>query len=336
MPDEPREERTVLLRDKETDKEVAYPLPVPADAPSFWAYSFHKAGSTLLEKILIDCCEAAGRPVVNVPGFLFDHGMSEDVAPSVLAPLWHPDGYAYLGFRTPMLPDREVLEQAPSVLLVRDPRDRLVSYYFSLAFSHTAPPSEKSGMWNRLQDLARSLMGSPKTDSKLSRNEQFNQVRQQVASTAINEWIRNEQRLARFEAVLEKYRKGLCPSRTRIYRYEDIIFRKQEWMQDMLAHLQLELPTDTLNAIVEKHDVRPDKEDAKAHIRQVAPGNYKRHLTVETVELLDGILHEHLSLFGYDNNTSGDATPIAISDSPQFSGRFFLNAEGSPSAAASS
>ena len=85
---------------------------------------------------------------------------------------------------------------------------------------------------------------------------------------------------------------------TRVYRYEDVIYYKHEWLIDMLEYLGLELDSETISRIAQKHDIHPSKEDPSNHIRQVAPGNFRRHLTAETIGKLNSALDEVLKKYG--------------------------------------
>lgn len=84
-----------------------------------------------------------------------------------------------------------------------------------------------------------------------------------------------------------------------IYRYEDVIFSKEQWVLDLCRRLTANLSNEEAGAIAAKHDVVPDREDPESHIRQVKPGNYKFHLGEEAIAYLRGKFGVLFDAYGY-------------------------------------
>jgi hypothetical protein len=169
-----------------------------------------------------------------------------------------------------------ILDTARTVLLVRDPRDVLVSLYFSVGQSHPLPPP-----------------GSPLARHMLSRREK--------AQTApIDEWVIEHH--GEVISSLEGYLAQRFPARPNvaIYRYEDVIFRKRDWMEDIIHWYGWNVSSSTIEAVLKKVDVFPAAPDPSKHIRQVHPGNYKTILQRSTQETLTECLRPLLSQFGYE------------------------------------
>jgi len=192
-----------------------------------------------------------------------------------MSSLFFERGYAYLGFRSYWIGDQYDITQNKCILLIRDPRDAMVSHYFSYLYSHGIPASGPI-------------------------SETMSNNRAKLLDTDINEYVLRPHFVNSFKNAFKRYEEFLDPQATRVYRYEDIIYHKQEWLSDMLSHLGLQLSDDVTLQIAKKHDIRPSREDPSKHIRQVAPGNYRRHLTNETIERLDDALDHILEKYGYD------------------------------------
>jgi hypothetical protein len=187
----------------------------------------------------------------------------------------------FSGFRTIwLLPYVRRFRESTKFLLVRDPRDIAVSYYFSVTKSHTIPDSG---------DVRDKLLAQ----------------RQQANELDINTFVRS----GRCDFVLNNMRAfsrliSSDPS-CRVYRYEDVIFKKREWIADIAAACGLNVDPSVLNEIADRHDIRPDAERPDAHIRQVSPGNYKTHLNDQAKNSLERRYEPVFKFFGYETETLG-------------------------------
>lgn len=251
----------------------------PAPRRSFFALSLHKAGSVLLEQLLIELAYASAIPAINIPARAFKAGISElDINKTVdIESLLNTDGYAFVGFRGlwPWIP-REALCGRRKIVLVRDPRDMVVSLYYSQRQSHSIPAS---GVARKNLTKARNFTSAVSID-------EF------ALSKAVDFLIAN------FNGYLELLDDSDC----RFYRYEDVIFRKREWVRNMADFLQIDVSTRRINKISDRFDIRPKKERPDAHIRQVTPGNHAHALKPETIENLNARFSNVMSQFGYHYN----------------------------------
>jgi hypothetical protein len=207
---------------------------------------------------------------------MFVQGVKDDDFPESAEELFVPIGFVYGGFRSLLIPERlRIFPDVKKVFLVRDPRDIATSYYFSVASSHLLPPE---GTY---------------------RNE-IEQLRRQASMSDINEYIlagkvdwilANANRLV---STLPKAKNYI------IFRYEDIIFDKQNWSAKLAEYLEIQLPAAIREQITSKHDIRPTHERASEHIRQVAPGNYKKHLSDEAIRHIETVAAPVFSFLGYE------------------------------------
>ena len=106
----------------------SFSVPDPGDNPSFFIFSLHKCGSTLLMQLLHDVCRIINMPVVDLNTKIFNLGIQANLLTEDINGIWNKQGYAYLGFRS-FFPALDFdFTQTKNILLIRDPRDMLVSY----------------------------------------------------------------------------------------------------------------------------------------------------------------------------------------------------------------
>jgi hypothetical protein len=83
-------------------------------------------------------------------------------------------------------------------------------------------------------------------------------------------------------------------------RYEDVIYDKENWVADLVDHFRWGVPSKAICSIAARHDVIPASEDESKHVRQVHPGNFRKHLKPETITYLNDAFAEEMGYFGYD------------------------------------
>ncbi len=85
----------------------------------------------------------------------------------------------------------------------------------------------------------------------------------------------------------------------RVFRYEDVIYEKKTWAEEICSHYGWNVTNDQLEAAVAKVDVFPDEERPDQHVRQVHPGNYKQKLRPETIRYIEETCAAEMEFFGY-------------------------------------
>lgn len=259
----------ITLKTKQGDVEIN--IPPPGDFPSRFVFAMHKSGSTLLNKMLGNALRLAKVPQIAPGESAFSAGLSGNqlINPQDFV---FERGYCYRGYR--MLPpylQAMDISKNKKILLVRDPRDMLVSHYFSTAFSHVVP--ETGGVRDKMLERREAARTETIDEYVLSRTDFFSKE------------------FAGYEPLLG--------TELRTYRYEDVIFDKANWLTDMLRYFEVDLAPKDIEKIAAKHDVRPDEERPDQHVRQVTPGNYKKHLHEETIAKLNDIFSRPLNQYGY-------------------------------------
>src|SRR5258708_24065026 len=108
------------------------------DFHSCFVFAFAKSGSVLVNAIVQSVMSEYGVPVIDIPTQLYQQGIDIAAIQCDLSRLFVPHGYCYSGFRE--LPrfmlGSASINSAHKILVVRDPRDMLVSGYYSAKFSH--------------------------------------------------------------------------------------------------------------------------------------------------------------------------------------------------------
>ena len=241
---------------------------------SCFAFSLHKAGSSLLTKMLMQYCTLTNISFIDLPRMIEKNDLDIDQIEidSVDQPIFE-SGYCLLGWRHfPPFLRHHNFSKSKNILLVRDPRDRLVSLYFSMLKSHYVP---NKGYIRNI------LLASRKATEELTIDEFVISYIPEV----ITQWNR--------------YHEFLDHRTTKIYRYEDVIYRKEEWLIDIVNYFEFPYDQKTIEKVSIENDIRPEAERPNEHIRQVKPGNYNLHLKKETIQKINRELGGYLMRYDY-------------------------------------
>ena len=240
------------------------------DCSSAYIFAFHKSGSTLIQTLLQDYCSVIGVPTFSLFDSAFRQGISTEFVQGDASACLNKAGYIFTGFRH--FPHFEFdMKDRKAILLVRDPRDMLVSLYYSIKKSHPIP----------------------------SADVKFRRQRQDALEIDIDEFVLKRRGL--FENAFREYMSALSGSDLTVYRYEDVIYDKEAWLGDLVRTLSLNKIDSEIKAAAANADVIPDAEDQSKHIRQVHPGNHKKKLEKKTIDFLNGYFADFMTEFGYDS-----------------------------------
>jgi len=243
-----------------------------------FAFSVHKCGSTLMHSMIQKACLAANVPAVTLPDIMFNMGevgidwMSDPALLSIFQ-----KGLVFFGFRNlpPVLKQPEAaLRDRRFVLLVRDPRDALVSQYFSFGrkqSSHAVPTKNPDAFI-----------------------KQINAVKE----TEIDIYVRQAAHGLRNK--LNDYRNHLNFDHGMVRRYEDIYFDKQSFLTDIFDHFGISIRPQIIAQVAQNHDIRPEQEDDSKHIRKGTPGDHREKLAPATISSLNEVFRDVGAFYGYD------------------------------------
>ena len=242
-----------------------------------YAFSVHKSGSTMMNKMIGEVCRKQDIPSVALPNWFFDEGIPPKVwsTDPELLPVCSRN-LVYYGFRflPPVFTDPALkLTDRRAVLLVRDPRDALVSQYFSYG---------KKGGSHKLPKKGAEVI--------LAKMEAAGDI-------GIDEYVLGE--APKLRRKLTEYRDALNPDLTLQRRYEDVFFDKATFLGEIFDHFGIAVPPARIRKVAERHDVRPEQEDPSQHIRKGTPGDHAEKLRPETIASLDDTFREIGAFYGY-------------------------------------
>jgi hypothetical protein len=151
-------------------------------------------------------------------------------------------------------------EKFRAFFVPRDPRDVVVSWYFSVKLSHK--------VMNRIGEVREKLQALPEEDGL-----QF--AIDRIASRGLYTALRTWQQGAGSD------------ERLRIFRYEELTDENQfaTWKQ-LLAHCDIRMPDDVLHEVLKDYAFSAltkgrerGAEDVKSHLRKGVQGDWKNHFT---------------------------------------------------------
>ncbi len=257
------------------ESNVRIPRTSRPDLASCYVFAFPKSGSTMANNIVTGLMQESRVPVVDIPSYIFSKGIDLDTAVFDCQSLFSDSGYCYLGFRKLPAWLRGVLSKlhGPKILLVRDPRDMLVSKFYSLKFSHLFP-KEGTEQFSSLVEMERSY-----------------------TNLSIDDFCISD--VSIYRDIYDRYYELLGDENVKVIRYEDIIFEKLKFADHICELFSLDIKPDRLKEIVAPWDVRRSGEIPTEHIRQVDPGDYRRKLQASTIGFLNVAFKDFMQKFGY-------------------------------------
>jgi hypothetical protein len=248
--------------------------------PSIIHFSLNKAATQYTKNILRRCAIYNGMVPVGIHDYAFHSHFPylDDLSAADMQRYQHifkPTGYLYSVFGG-MIDGIPKLDQYRVILMVRDPRDVLVSSYYSVAYSHPVP-----------------MKGSGKYDH-------FVAARETARRIGIDEYVVAESdELCR---ILERYKTLLIDAHPSVYvtRYEDMTSDFEAWLTRLLNACGLTISDDLRRALSEEYArVKPSDEDSRRHIRKGRAGDFQEKLRPETIDELNTKLGSVLEAFGY-------------------------------------
>lgn len=276
-------------------EQVPFDMPEPGTGQSVFVFAPPKSGSTFLNHLIVDLTKYGPQPNVNIPSALWNAGINFQTARLERADLiFGTGGYCFSGFRDwpRFLGGNFDLNQYKRVFMMRDPRDMLVSNYFSMAKSHPIPERgkvksqmEEKRIWAQNLGIDEYVLGEP---AEYYRNLLDRMVRIWDTPTVA---IGPEQRQHRHE----RKRRNLLS-----VRYEDVVFEKADFAKRICEFFGWDIDEKLVTAAAAAQDVFPDSEQPDKHIRQVKPGNFREKLKPETIIALNETFGPYLRIFGYD------------------------------------
>ena len=249
-----------------------------ADEPSkeiYFLFGVRKSGSSILNNIVTAIASMNDMHYIDVAGSLFQKGIrvAERQRDPGLGILLRP-GDLYAGFRNfPVgLAEDRRLRLGRKVLMVRDPRDALVSEYFSNAYSHSIPQS-----------------GQTRNDMLTERAAALN--------SEIDAFVLKK--AASLKTTLGEYAALQPGPGLRLLRYEDVITEKRALIAQLCEFYSWVTTEQQVDQILGWADIIPSAERPTEFIRKVVPGDHREKLSTGTIERLNEIFADEMAKYGY-------------------------------------
>ena len=189
--------------------------------------------------------------------------------------VFHPKGYLYSVFGG-MIEGIPNFHQYRVIFAVRDPRDVLVSEYFSYGYSHAEP----SPRGNKLDD--------------------FMVMRRKAQDVPIDDYVISES--GRVKENYQRYISRLLEPYPHVHaaKYEEMIVDFPSWLESLLQYCGLEISARLFQSLAdEAARLRPVREDVHKHIRKGKSGDYKEKLKASSIDLLNTTFSNVLAYFNY-------------------------------------
>lgn len=252
-------------------------------------FTTHRAGSTLLHRILQDICgqndityySPNQSPEKQLPFERIFKG--EDFIAE------RSGCFGPLRFFVPSA----VLDSAKIILHLRDPRDVLTSMFFSYCFMH---PGEIEGNTGYRKDVAEA--GIDKFVLDMS-GENFTSYRGSYGTGR-----RHAKYAGNIRDRYFNYLRDVVPKPNAILlSYEEMVLDFGSWLGKFLTAFEVTDAEKTYRLVASRRaeSVKPGGEDTSRHKRKVTPGDYKEKLRPETIGELNKRFGEVLDALGYSS-----------------------------------
>lgn len=242
-------------------------------------FTVYKAGSSFLGSFLKKIMDRAGITSVDLDGYFYQLGKGgewERAGRVIIDVPYRTAGYFYGPFRSfnrgiSNIDDYKIL------LVLRDPRDVIVSAYYSI-YSHTMP----------------TLEGKEKRQNRINRRKRMREL-------SVDEYVIDKLNSdSRFLDRYYEYHKELMGKPNVLFlKYEDMVTNFEPWLERLLAFLDLDVAPELIAEIKAGADFKVSNEDIYKHKRQVTPGDHKRKLKTETIAILNEKTADVLKLYNY-------------------------------------
>lgn len=240
---------------------------------SVFLISMHKAGSTILDEIVMDFALEKKYKIERISLGVPSAPMSEDEYFIQYQEKMNLEGVYYGVARGPYIAHMPILPKLKNIIQIRDPRDCITSAYFSFKVSHVPPqdPAQRAAF----EDRRKALQDMDIDSYALTQIDSYN-TRMQI--------IRD---------FMSKSSDALP------LKYEHMVTDTPGWLRDISNFLEQPLSDSLYNRLGRKIDFSTKSEDINRHKRQVTPGDHRRKLKPDTIDKMTKGLQSHLKYFKY-------------------------------------
>lgn len=258
---------------------ATFDIDLDLEGPAYFALSVRKCGSSLFNNICSALAKYNHCNFVDVGDRFFRANVPEAtyLNDPALQTLLHPrNGYG--GFRSmpTIFVQNRLFLNSPKLLMIRDPRDALVSNYFSVAHSHPIPLSDT---------------GRTEVADFLKKN------RARALEMGLESFVKDRARgMAR---TMLSYAPIMKDTQTTVLKYENYIFDKPSLISVIAQKFGWVADDTMIEQILSWADIRPQEEQPTAFVRKVTPGDHREKLSKQTISEITGTLQPAMELFEY-------------------------------------
>jgi hypothetical protein len=250
------------------------------------AYTTHKAGSMVLHRVLKDICE------LNRLRY-YSPNESKTMLPFDRIFAGHDFIARKRGCFGPIrffVPTR-VLDAASIILHLRDPRDVLVSMFYSYCYMHAGEIERHTGYRKAVAEAGIDRFVLDMVGAR------FYEYR--------GDYGIGSRYKTHVGTVLDRYQRYLTElldrANTSVVSYEEMVLAFPSWLEKIVSAFDLPDPGETRAVVTARHanSVAAEEEDVWSHKRKVTPGDHREKLQPETIRQLDRIFATVLEKLGY-------------------------------------
>jgi len=168
------------------------------------------------------------------------------------------------------------------ILMLRDPRDALVSEYFSIAYSHPLPPKENDETFKLMSDMRKKAL-------EITIDKFVLDAAQGFSGNFYN-----------YHGVYSAYcRELLHRPNVFLIKYEDMVTDFKTWLYAAKEFMGIEVKKEVMDKLIAEANFNVGSENIYNHKRQVTPGDHRRKLKSETIGILNSRFAGILDMLGY-------------------------------------
>ena len=234
--------------------------------------TFHKTASSYFSDYILK--QIIGLKHNDIASQIFQNKILESIDLKADNTIYGPirlsldEGPIYKHFVLPLL-QQNILKKSKIICFIRDPRDIIVSFFYSQAYSHII------------------------SDNKEIRELQLKN-REYALQLGIDKYAieKTDFFIEKFNILIDILEKN---NNAILLKYEDMIYDFEKFYQQINDFVAL--PAESKEIIYQ--DTRPKNEGIYKHRRDGKKGGYKSELKEETVKIIDDKLKKTLEFFNY-------------------------------------
>jgi hypothetical protein len=239
-----------------------------SDLQSILFFTTYKCASSFAGEIINELTANAGYKHVNFDSYFYHLDKDTDIEYEKIFSknVFRVSGFIYGPMRH-YQPIPEI-KQYKTLLILRDPRDVLVSHYYSAKYSHEVSTTKML------------------------------QKRRIAQGQDIDEFVL--ERLEEFAIIYEQYKLNILPLEGTIFvRYEDMISNPKDFIIKLYKILKINVDIEHIEEIVKNRMAMPKREDKYSHRRSGKSGQYLEKLNSKTVKAINSRLANVIDTFGF-------------------------------------